>query len=158
MRSKKLLATILLGIGFCLVSIPGYGEVKKYQNITTFFLRARINYIMTNPTSFLDVDFDYDPDGRYKKLFPEGINTKDKIYIEVRDNRGVFSYKSGATKYFANLLKKQLEAAYSFISILATDMDNDIVARFYNVKNVLIGSFYQGKYYFTFFGIYTPLS
>lgn len=91
MRSKKLLAAILLGTGFCFISILGYTEVKEYKNMDAIFEQARTNYMMTNPNSYLYVNFYYDSDGWYKKFIPEGVNTKNKIIIEIIDNRDMFS-------------------------------------------------------------------
>jgi hypothetical protein len=40
-------------------------------------LDARVNYIMYNPSTFLDVFIDYDPDGEtHQQFFPERTNTK----------------------------------------------------------------------------------
>lgn len=43
--------------------------------------------------------------------------------------------------------KRQLEVIYSFIEIVATDMDSDIIAEFLSRENIPLGYFYQGEYY-----------
>lgn len=150
MRSKKLLAAILLGIGFCFISILGYTEVKEYENMDAIFEQARTNYMMTNPNSYLYVNFYYDSDGWYKKFFPEGVNTKNKIIIEIIDNRNMFSLdkrRRMATQAFVSYLRKQLRAICSFIPVLTIEMNTDIVAGFYNTKSASIGYFCEGKYF-----------
>jgi hypothetical protein len=102
--------------------------------------------MMLNPTSFLNVRFYYDPDGRFgRKFFPEGIDTKRKICVRVTDNRGVFSDKSGIA--LLDQFKRKLEVIYSFIRLMDTDMDTDIVALFFSKRGIPLDYFYQGKYY-----------
>ena len=57
--------------------------------------RKELGFIhMHNPTSFLNVEFFYDPDGKFRAWFPEGLDTKQKICARVQDTRGIFSNKS----------------------------------------------------------------
>lgn len=160
MRYRKLLAIILLSLSFCFVSGAGYGKVQQgWEAIEATlmdikFLEATNDYIMSNPTSFLNVRFGYDllgTAGEDKELFSRRINTEDKIIVRVIDNRGIFSAKSGLT--LLHEFEEQLETIYFFVyeHLLATDMDNDIVAVFYNPdgyeKTLPLGYFNQGKYH-----------
>ena len=160
MKRKKLLAAFLLGVGLCFVPVSGYGEVQQgWEAIEATlmdikFLEATNDYIMSNPTSFLNVRFGYDllgTAGEDKELFSRRINTEDKIIVRVIDNRSIFSAKSGST--LLHEFEKQLKTIYSFVyeHLLATDMDNDIVAIFYNPdgyeKTLPLGYFNQGKYH-----------
>ena len=137
--------------------VLGYGKVKRglYMSVKNYGAKAtlmelnlseaRINYMMRNPTSFLYVEFYYDPNGKFGELLPEGIDTKDRIYVAVYDNRGIFSDKSEID--LLDEFKERLNAIYSFIKFYATDMDADIVAQFYDRNNVCLGYFYQGEYH-----------
>ncbi len=161
MRNKKLLAIVLLSLSFCfVVSGVGYGEVQQGWEVIEAtlmdikFLEATNDYIMSNPTSFLNIRFSYDllgAVGEDKELFSGGINTEDKIIVRVIDNRGIFSPKSGLT--LLHEFEEQLETIYFFIytHLLATDMDNDIFAIFYNPdgyeKTLPLGYFHQGEYH-----------
>lgn len=110
-------------------------------------LEARINYMMRNSPNFLYVSFYYDPDGSFGKAeeFPEKVDTEGKIFVAVIDNKRAFSNKSGV------VLRKQfkmiLESIYSFIQGVATDMDNDVVAKFHSEDEIPVGYFYQGEYH-----------
>jgi len=156
MRSKKLLAGILLGVSLCFIPVLGYGKLhpmlKEYVEggkglwIEYNFLEAAVRYIMCNPTSFLWVEFDYDPIGiRGVGELPEGVSSKGKIFVLITDNRGVFSRKSETT--LLNQFKRELKTAYSYISFFAWDMNTDIVAKFYNRERIPLGYFYQGEYH-----------
>jgi len=160
MRKKRFLAAILLAAVLCFVSGVGYGKVQQgFEAIEATlmdikFLEAINDYIMSNPTSFLNVRFGYDllgTAGEDKELFSRRINTEDKIIVRVIDNRGIFSAKSGLT--LLHEFEKQLKTIYFFIyeHLLATDMDNDIVAVFYSPdgyeKTLPLGYFNQGKYH-----------
>lgn len=162
MRIRGLLAAFLLGVGLCFVPVLGYGEIpgrliegkvdawldSRVSLLDFFLLEARVNYIMYNPTSFLNVFIDYDPDGKkFGKFFPEGADTKGKICLMVIDNRGVFSDKSGIA--LLGQFKKSLRVIYSFIEPMTTDMDTDIVAKFLSKdeKGGELGYFYQGEYH-----------
>jgi len=103
--------------------------------------------MMSNSTNFLNVRFYYDPRGSYGRIekFPEGVDTKGKIVVGVGDNRNVFSYKSG--RALLDLFKMVLEFIYPYMRLVATDMDTDIVAKFFDIKGFPLGYFYQGKYY-----------
>ena len=153
MRSKKLLAAFLLGVGLCFVPVLAYGEVRysvyetKALSMDYQLLKARVDYIMRNPTTFLEVDFYFDRYGAFRKVLklPEDINTELKIIADVSDNRNKFSYKSGIA--LRNEFKKSLEVIYSFIQLVATDMDTDIVAIFGNKERIPLGYFYEGEYH-----------
>jgi len=102
---------------------------------------------MRNPTKFLQVSFFYDPKGDYAKTFglPERVNTKDKIFVDIVDNRDIFSGKSkwGLLAGF----KVTAEHVYGFIQALATDMSTDIVILWSSGEDVPLGYFYEGEYH-----------
>lgn len=152
MKARGLLAAFLLGVGLCFVPALGYGEVQhwmyysKASYMKVEFLTAKVDYMMHNPTNFLNVTFLYDPSEKFaKKYFPEGVHVKGKIYVDVSDSRGVFSYKSGIA--LLDQFKKEWEVIYSFIKYIATDMDTDILAIFYSREDIPLGYFYQGEYH-----------
>ena len=158
MKKKRSLAAILLGVVFCFVfSGVGYGTEVLVLEINTphigfFLLEARVEYMMHNPTNFLDVSFHYDLKGTYYRSydmeFPEHVDTEGKLYVEIRDRRGVFSGKSGVT--LLEIFKKHLEVIYSFIPSLPLyywDIDEDVVAKFYSKGGIPLGYFYQGEYH-----------
>ena len=153
MRGKKLLAAFLLGVGFCFVPVLGYGEIEKWvlerkvSHMDVELLQARVNYMMTNPTDFLYFGAYYDPYGRIGgiRAFPKNVDTKGKIVIAVYDSRKIFCNKSRAA--LLDQFKKELEAIYSFLRVIATDMDTDIVAKFFTGEQVPLGYFYQGEYH-----------
>jgi len=152
MKNKKLLAIILLSLSFCFVSGLGYGEVRGWPDkektplMFAVLLDARVNYIMYNPSTFLNVFIDYDSDGEtYQQLFPEGTDTKGKICLSIIDNRNIFTDKSRVG--LLDSFKKNLEVIYSFIRVIATDMDTDVVALFLSKEEIPLGYFYQGEYY-----------
>lgn len=153
MRSKKLLAAFLLGVGLCFVPTLGYGEIKTWMDeskataMDLKLLEASLNYIMTNPTTFWNVSFHYDSIGTHARVleFPRGVSTKDKIVIQIYDNRDGFSYKTGIA--LLDLLKRGLETAYSFVEPIATNMDTDIVAKFHSRGSIPLGYFYQRGYH-----------
>ncbi len=117
------------------------GLLKLYNNLLT----ARIDYMMSNPTTFTDVHIYYDSSGWSEEFFPEGVNTKEKIYVLFRDLRGYFSDRSGVA--LKEAFKAYLDAIYTFIKQWATDMDTDIVAFFISKGEIPLGYFYQGEYY-----------
>ena len=155
MRGKKLLAAFLLGVGLCFVPVLGQGEVTHYlherktSSMNFWLLNARVSYMMHNPNSFLNVNFHYDPVGDLRGVvkFPEGvdIDTKGKIHVLVRDNRGVFSDKFGIA--LLDQFGRELEVIYSFLLFLVSDMDTDIVVRFASKEEILLGYFYEGEYH-----------
>jgi len=159
MKNKKLLAIILLSLSFCFVSGAGYGEIEvnvielKVPHIDFYLLEARVEYMMRNPINFLYVKFRYDRNGSYGELFPERLDTKGKIYVEIRDNRGLFSGRSGTV--LLELFKWYLDLIYGFIGQLPLSieydlygpMDNDVVAKFYSKGDIPLGYFYQGEYH-----------
>jgi len=123
-----------------------YEIQASYWNL--FLLEAKIHYTMLNPTSFLYVDFHHDRAGEWGKTeLPESVDTDGKICVHIRDNRGVFSDKSGAA--LLGQFKRTLESIYrtSSIAIVDIDMDTDIVAMFCSKENVPLGYFYQGEYH-----------
>ena len=118
------------------------GLLKLYDNL----FAARINYMMRNPTTYLDVNFFYDRDGKLERsLFPEGVETKNKISVDIADNMDIFSDKSGIA--LLDEFKRNLEVIYSYIKRIATNMDTDIVAVFYSREGIELGYFYQGEYH-----------
>lgn len=151
MKSKKLLVAILLGVGFCFVPILGHGYISKLDlemkasKMNVGLLDARVDYIMKNPTNFLDVHLFYDPLGFGTDFFPYGVETKGRIIILVYDNRGIFSDRSEAA--LLDQFKKELETIYKSLRVIASDMDTDIVASFRIREDVSLGYFYQGKYH-----------
>jgi len=155
MRGKKLLTAFLLGVGLCLIPVLGCGEVQEwtYERKASYMeicpLRAEIDYMMNNPTNFLSINFYYDPDGRFGRIkeLPESIGTKSKIFVVVRDTRGIFSDKPGTA--LLDEFEKELEVIYTHSSIgaVATDMDTDIVAIFCDGENIPLGYFHQGEYH-----------
>ena len=149
MRNKRLLATILLGVGFCLMSVTGYGEVeipREYLTVDFFLQKARIDYMMDNPSDFLGVNLFYDPVGeRSAELFPENVDTTGKVGIVIFDNRGISFNRTGPA--LLKQFKEQLETIYVFIGLIATDMNDDIIAEFVNKKGETVGYFYQGEYH-----------
>jgi len=113
-----------------------------------YLLEARLNYMMTNPNNFACVFADYDNLGgalREIHKLPEGVETKGKVLITVYDKRGAFSYKSGTALLEA--FKQTLVVFYSYLDVWVTDMDADIVAKFYSKEDIPLGYFYQGEYY-----------
>lgn len=152
MKNKKLLAIILLSLSFCFVSEVGYGELRewmweaqvKYSHLA--LSEARIDYMMTNPTIFLNIKLDYDSSKgfimRENVLLP---SKEGRIYILVTDNRGLFSDKSGVS--LLDTFKKNLEVIYSFIDHIATDMNTDIVAILYSREVIPLAYFSQGEYH-----------
>ncbi|MEA1963779.1 MAG: hypothetical protein U9O41_01425 [Candidatus Aerophobetes bacterium] len=150
MKKRKLLTAVLLGVSLCFAPVLGYGEVKEWMYeakanyMEVMLLKARVDYMMRNPDTFLSVGFYYDPDGRYKESFRR-VDTKGKICLDIFDTRNRSSYKSGIT--LLGEFKKTLEAIYSFIKVYATDMDTDIVALFFSEEGIPLGYFYQGEYH-----------
>ena len=152
MRTKKLLAAFLLGAGLCFVPALGQGEVHEewientipYMNFR--LLMARVDYIMENPTNFLDVRLFYDPDGIFgRELFPKIVDTKGKIFVMVADTRGTFSDKFSV--FLLTEFTDELQIIYSFMKEVATDLHADIAAIFYGEGGIPLGYFYQGEYH-----------
>ena len=154
MKNKKLLAIILLSLSFCFVSGVGYGEVNEWMMfeekatfLETDFLEARIDYMMKNPTSYLNLDFYFDmPSDQYWNIgLPIHVKTEDKISVSIGDTRDVFSHKSG--KALLDEFERILKALHLASMIWVTDIENDIFAIFWNMDGNPIGYFYQGEYY-----------
>ena len=154
MRIRIVLAIILLGVGLCFVPAVGYGEVRHMWNeakatlMEIALLEARVDYMMRNPDVFLDVGFYYDPTGEIEMEAPVDIDTKGKICIWVQDNnRAGFSYKSGTA--LLDLFKACLDVLYAFIETkgVVTDINTDVVAKFYSRESIPLGYFYQGEYH-----------
>lgn len=151
MRGKGLLAALLLGVGLCFMPALGHGEVEEWiqevevSGMDLALLRAEVRYIMHNPTSFLNVELFYDPDGRFRFWFPEGLDTKQKICARVQDTRGIFSNKSSVA--LREEFQEQLEAICGAMRSWFTDMDTDVVAMFYSGTMDSLGYFYQGEYH-----------
>jgi len=161
MRGKKLLAVFLLGVGLCFMPVLGYGleskELMTHEEVITvlrklkanglqlFLLESRIDYIMRNPTRFLNVNFHCSEDELWDREFPDGVSTKNKVFIEIHDIRNVFSHKSGIA--LLEQFKKELETAYSFIVVFIRNMDANVVAKFHSKEGIPLGYFYQGEYH-----------
>jgi len=100
------------------------GLLKLYNNLLT----ARIHYMMRNPNSFLYVTLLYDKYGVFRSSFPKSVDMKSdmnsKIIVTIVDNRDVFSDKSGIA--LLDEFKRHLEVVYSYVSDIATNLDNDI--------------------------------
>lgn len=114
MRKKRFLAITLLSFSFCfVVSGVGYGEEKTVENrrevrvqqastLDLYLLDSKVRYIMKNPDDFLDITCSYtildltSVEGLiYNDLnLPEDFVTKDKLFIIIRDHRGVLSGKT----------------------------------------------------------------
>ena len=150
MKVKKLLTAVLLVVGLCFVSGVGHGEIwsslhkPEGESMEFWLLRARVDYMMTNPTRFLDVDFVYDVEGAWEADFPEGVVTEGKIVIVIYDNRDRFTDKSGLV--LLGEFKHILEVLYSYIEELATDMNTDIVSKLSTEEEIPLTCFYQGVY------------
>ena len=153
MKGRRLLVVFLLGVSLCFVPVMGYGEVKhglykqKASLMDFLLLEAKVEYIMRNPTSFLDIVFSYDPYGvmGWTWDLPENVDTERKICVEIWDNRGIFSYESGMG--LLEQFREELEVVYSYIEDMATYMDTDIVVEFVSKGNIPLGYFYQGEYH-----------
>ena len=154
MRGKKLLAAFLLGVGLCFVPALGQGEVKHetYYFSTSYMsfslLKAEVEYMKANPENFLNVSFHYDLGGSVGAgIFPGGVDTVGRIIVVVYDTRGVFNYKTGAA--LLGQFRRELVVMFSFVeaAAVASDMDNDIVVKFYTKEEIPLGYFYQGEYH-----------
>jgi len=161
MKGKVLLATFLLAASLCLVPTLGHGEESKEtltnEEVVTglrklkvnalqyILLEAKVNYMMRNPTSFLNIDFHCTPEEVYGREFPGDIPTKNKLVVEIYDNRGRFAGKSGIA--LLNQFKRELEAVYSYAEVFVRNMDANVVAKFYSEGGIPLGYFYQGEYH-----------
>lgn len=151
MKDKRFLVAILLSLSLCFVSGVGYGEVYDYGGplgpLVMYFRlqQARIDYIMQNPTDFLDVGFHHDIEGKFSEegFFPQETVTKDKIVVMLRDNRGVFNKKGHA---LLKRFEQELKEIYLFLKSVTTEV-YDIVAIFYNQEGLPLGYYYQGEYH-----------
>jgi len=121
----------------CDLTVPSMLDVQ--------LLWAMLSYVMRNPTTFEHVNIIYDRTGRGEKFYPKGVNTKEKVSIEIRDVRGYFSGRSDIT--LKETFKMSLDSIYSFIEFIATDMNTDVVALFFSKGSIPLGYFYQGEYY-----------
>lgn len=150
---KVFLVIVLLSLSFCFVSGVGYGEIQQWaieskaSYLNVELLKAEVHYMMRNPTSFLNVSFSYDPTGYGGEVakLPKSVNTKGKIFIIIGDNRDQFSYKSGIA--LLDTFKKSLEVIYSFINLMATNKDVDVVALFLSKEEIYLGYFSEGEYH-----------
>ena len=138
MKNKKLLAIILLSLSLCFVSGAGYGEVPQWlletkaSQIQVTLLSARIDYMMRNPASYLDV------------TFAHSVETGE-IFVVIHDNRDRFPYKSEVA--LLDTFKRELETIYSFIAHIATNINADVMVAFFSRGNIQLGSFRYGEYY-----------
>jgi len=119
----------------------------KTSLMDSFLLEARVNYVMRNPTDFLNVQMYYDLDGEYSKGLPDNVDSKGKIFVWVVDNRDMFSDQSGIA--LLNTFIISLEEIYSSIvlAVMTIDMDTEIVAVFVSEEFIPLGYFYQGEYH-----------
>ena len=154
MRGKVFLAAFLLGVGLCFVPVVGYGEVMNWMIKSKFqmslmesrLLEARVDYIMRNPTVFLDVNLWHGGLFAPKpRALPDDVDITGKIIVTIGDSRGGFSYKSGVV--LLDQFKKSLKVICSFIDDIATDMNTDVVAVLYSRQAIPLAYFYQGKYH-----------
>jgi len=145
MKVRGLLAAFLLGMGLCFVSVAAHGEIEQWMRkekasfLEVSLLNARITYMMINPDNFLNVGFVYDPDGKLgRRVFPEGVNTKNKIIVRIEDTRDEFVDKS--SKDLLTQFWGELMSAYSVLDgSCATSMNTDIVAIFYSGDKTPLG-------------------
>lgn len=153
MRKKRLLCAILLGVILCfVVSGVGYSEIPEFlferhsTDMDLYLVRATVNYIMSWPDHFLDIHLFYDRDGYYgEKFFPQGVNTKGKIFVSVTDNREeIFS---SSEEVLLERFQLALEAIYLHIELIATNLDSDVAAILYSAKKIPLGYFYRGEYH-----------
>ena len=152
MRARIILVIILLSLSFCFVSGVGYGEVYDFGDplgpLVMYFrlLQARIDYIMQNPTNFLDVGLHYDIEGEFSEegFFPQGVETEGKVVVTLQDNRGIF-FNRIKEEDLLRRFQQELTEVYTFLEPVATEMD-DIVAIFYNQKGLPLGYYYGGSY------------
>jgi len=175
MKYRKLLAIILLSLSFCFLSAAGYGKIderllerSEMSRISSLLQGASIRYIMQNPTTFLHVEFHYDEERIFTEESPEGVDTKGKIVIYIRDNRDLFSKVKSLQSLserdktlMLDFFKAMLENVYSFIWYIATDTDTDIASKFFLTRTdpsdtnrlfteeetISLAYFYQGEYY-----------
>jgi len=175
MRTKKAIVALLLAASFCLAPTLGFGEIILESRVNmgemgynSFpsedeiramdleigllgldfkFQRARIDYMMLNPSTFLFLSMAYDWEGVLAEgFFPAGVtDTEGMVCLLILDNLDVFADKSGAA--LLEEFKKHLEVIYSFIDHIATDMDADIVAEFDSKGGIPLGYFYRGEYH-----------
>ncbi len=159
MRTKKLLAAFLLGVGLCFVPVLGYGEKgeledqlfeAKASKMDIFLLDTKVRYMMYNPTQFMNIHLIYDPWGTLGREqgfggFPESVDTKGKLIVIITDNRGEFSQKS--TRALLRLFEAHLWAVIWDMGAVFSNIDTDIVAKFEGIGKIPLGYFYQGKYH-----------
>lgn len=151
MKKRLLLTAILLGVVLCFVSGVGHGYISKFDleskasRMDVNLLDARIDYIMKNPTNFLEIHLLYDPLGFGGETFPYDVETKDRIIILVYDTRDIFSDRSEAA--LLDQFKKELKTIYKPLRIIASNMNADIVVSFRTREDVSLGYFYQGEYH-----------
>jgi len=113
---------------------------------------AMTMYIMNNPTDFQSVNILYDSVGEFKEYYPENVDTKGKVCIEIMDVRGAFSHLISESSAKSRISLKQgfkayLEVAYSYIDKWATNINTDIVGKFVSKGGIPLCYFYQGEYH-----------
>ncbi|TET59112.1 hypothetical protein E3J48_08225 [Candidatus Aerophobetes bacterium] len=167
MRARGLLVAFLLGVCLCFVPDPGHGEIRtalrreQASSMDVELLKAQVRYMMYNPAAYLSVNFHYMPAHvgdvgdvgdvvaievpSTLRALPGNIIPLNKIYVLIRDTRGVFSSRTGVD--LLDQFKRTLENIYSYVDDLATDMDSDIVAEFYSQEGIILGYFSQGEYH-----------
>jgi len=112
-----------------------------------YLLGARVNYMMMNPNTFVCLFADYDESGALQEIhkLPEGVVTKGKVLVTVYDRRKEFSHESGTA--LLELFKLILTTFYSYIDVWVTDINTDVVAKFYSKEGIPLGYSYQGEYH-----------
>ena len=157
MKKKLLLAAILLAVVLCFMSGVGYGKIEEWMfehkapYMDVILLTCEINYMMSNPDSFQKIAFTYDPLGGLGETMglPSYVDTKGKIGVAFVDRRGLFPKEDSDEKILLLVhLQVALETIYSFLDgLVATDMDNDIIAVFADKEGTRVAYFYQGEYH-----------
>lgn len=118
-------------------------EEISFLKLYNVLFAARIDYMMTNPNSFLNVNLSYDKHGVFKSSFPESVDTENKIIVMIVDNRNIFSDKSEIA--LLDEFKRKLEVVYSYVSYIATNLDTDIAAILWSREGIPLAYFYQGE-------------
>jgi len=135
---------LIIAVAVIVIAIKTLVGAPPTKRSPPSFLEEKVNYIMKNPTDFLDIWFHYGPDERLEKELPESVDTEGKLIIYVHDSRGVFYGKSG--KVLLDQFKRELESIRSS-SFTMWLMKTDIVVKFLNEERIPLGYFYQGEYH-----------
>jgi len=165
MRAKRAVVAFLLAAGLCLMSGVGHGTIRpelvvgkivawkdfKVSLLDYLLLEAKLDYMMRNFENFENIYLEYDMDGSVGRFygFPETMDTTNKIVIVIEDIRDYYSpfFLSLVDLSIVEGLEKQLKIIYLYIKDLASDMDNDVVARVSSKEGIKLAYFYQGEYH-----------